>query len=227
MTPIHVAAGLVGIVSGAVALFALKGGARHRRSGMIFVYSMLVMSLTGALIAAVHATPNLATSLQGLLTFYLVVTGLLTVRRRTEGFQWIDLGAMLVALSIGICHVAFGVAASSSATGQLFGYPPALYFVFGPIALVAALGDVRMMRAGGFQGARRLARHLWRMCFALFIAVASFFLGQPQVFPEPLRNGGLRAIPVLIVLGTMAYWQIRVASGFSRKWSSAATPPSA
>ena len=64
MMPIHVAAGLLGIVSGAVALSALKGGARHRRSGMVFVYSMLLMSATGALIAAVDATPNLATSLQ-------------------------------------------------------------------------------------------------------------------------------------------------------------------
>ena len=210
MIPIHVAAGLVGILSGGVALFALKGGARHRRSGMVFVYSMLVMSLTGALVAAVHATPNLATSLQGLLTFYLVVTGLLTVRRRTEGFQWIDLGAMLVALSIGICHLAFGVAASSSATGQLFGYPPALYFVFGPIALVAALGDLRMMRAGGFQGARRLSRHLWRMSFALFIAVASFFLGQARLFPQPIRASGALAVPVFLVLAVMLYWMARV-----------------
>ena len=149
------------------------------------------------------------------------------MRRRSEGFQWIDLGAMLLALTIGVSHLSFGFAATSSSTGRLFGYPPALYFVFGPIALVAALGDLRMMRAGGFQGARRLARHLWRMCFALFIAVASFFLGQARLFPEPLRGSGLLALPVVVVLVTMLYWQVRVTSGFSRKWSSEATPPSA
>jgi hypothetical protein len=136
----------------------------------------------------------------------------LAVRRRTEGAGWIDRGAMLVALTIGVCHLSFGLAAAASASSRMFGYPPALYFVFGPIALLAAVGDLRMIRAGGFQGARRLARHLWRMCFALFIAVASFFLGQPDFFPEPVRSGGLRAIPVLVVLAAMFYWMARVRS---------------
>jgi hypothetical protein len=66
------------------------------------------------------------------------------------------------------------------------------------------------MMARGLQGARRIARHLWRMCFALFIAAGSFFLGQAQVFPEPIRKSGLLPIPVLLVLLLMFFWLVRV-----------------
>jgi len=48
------------------------------------------------------------------------------------------------------------------------------------------------------------------MCFALFIAALSFFIGQAQVFPRPVRIPGLLALPVLAVLVTMLYWVWRV-----------------
>ena len=62
---------------------------------------------------------------------------------------------------------------------------------------------------------RELKRHLWRMCMALFIAAASFFLGPVRRIPEPLRIPALRLIP-LVVLVTMAYWLWR----YRRKRSS-------
>jgi hypothetical protein len=37
---------------------------------------------------------------------------------------------------------------------------------------------------GGIFEAKRIARHLWRMCFAMFIAAGSFFLGRSN---RPLR----------------------------------------
>jgi hypothetical protein len=82
--------------------------------------------------------------------------------------------------------------------------------MFGAVALLATLGDVRMLRAGRLQGPRRIARHLWRMCFGLFIAAGSFFLGPPQRLPAPLRGSALRPIPVLLVLAAMVFWLARV-----------------
>jgi hypothetical protein len=43
---------------------------------------------------------------------------------------------------------------------------------------------VDMLLRGGVLGAKRIARHLWRMCFGLFIAAGSFFLGPSN---RPLR----------------------------------------
>jgi uncharacterized membrane protein len=44
LSPIHIAAGGLAIVLGAVALSVKKGGTIHRRIGLIFVYAMIVMS---------------------------------------------------------------------------------------------------------------------------------------------------------------------------------------
>jgi hypothetical protein len=76
--------------------------------------------------------------------------------------------------------------------------------------LLAAIGDLRAIRAGGLRGSRRLARHLWRMCFGLFVATGSFFLGQMKFVPEPVR-----IVPLLLALAFapilfLVYWMWRV-----------------
>ncbi len=48
------------------------------------------------------------------------------------------------------------------------------------------------------------------MCFALFIASGSFFLGQAQVIPEPLRSMPLLAVLSVAPLVAMGYWVRRV-----------------
>ena len=86
-------------------------------------------------------------------------------------------------------------------------------FLFAFAALPGAAGDLRMIRAGGaksLKGAPRLTRHLWRMTFALLIAALSFFIGQADVFPQPIRIRPLLALPVLAVLVTLLYWLWRV-----------------
>ena len=205
---VHVAAGGVGLVAGAIALSATKGAPLHRQSGLLFVYAMLTMSLTGAAIAAFAGVPGSVVA--GLLAAYLCATALLTVRSRTAFSRRLDIAAMLVALSLAIAAAALGVDTLSLPGGSRDGQPAQIYFVFGTVALLAGLGDTHVVRSGALRGARRLARHLWRMCFALWIATASFFLGQAQVIPKPIRIPGLLVLPVLAVLVIMFYWLWRV-----------------
>lgn len=119
---------------------------------------------------------------------------------------------MLVALVLGLTSIIVGFEVLASASGARGGIPPFPFFMHGAVALLGSAGDVRMIRAGGLRGAPRLTRHLWRMCWALWIATASFFLGQAKVIPEPVRIPALLAFPVLAVLVTMVYWLWRVRS---------------
>ena len=80
------------------------------------------------------------------------------------------------------------------------------FFLFGIVMLLGAAGDGRILRSGAPQGTARLTRHLWRMCFALFIAALSFFIGQSDEFPKALRIMPLLALPVVTVLIAMFYW---------------------
>jgi uncharacterized membrane protein len=207
MRLLHIITGLLGLISGAVALYALKGGKVHRKSGRIFVYVMLVMSATGAILAVLKPD-DLGTMVAGVLTFYLVITALFTVTRPVQGFHWIDFSAMLLAAAVCVISVSFAYEALTGADGMKEGQPAVPYIIFGFVSLLAVAGDARMLMRG-IQGKHRIARHLWRMCFALWIAVASFFLGQAQVFPEPLRIAPLLAAPVLLVLAVMFYWLAR------------------
>jgi len=206
--PVHIAAGATALVSGFVALYARKGAKLHRQSGIIFFYAMLIMAGSAALLATI-TKPNGANVLQAALAFYLGTTALLAVRRPAAGFERIEIAAVLLALTVGFAHISFGWEALHSASGTKYGYPPALYFTMGPLALVAGFGDMRMLLRG-LQGKSRIARHLWRMCFAMFIASGSFFFGQAKVLPQPIRIFPLLAIPALLPLAVMLYWLARV-----------------
>lgn len=149
MILLHLIGGLVGLTSGAVALSAPKGAKLHRKSGMIFVYAMLVLSSSGAVMAALK--PERISVIAGMLTFYLVTTALLTVRRRVRESHWIDVCVMFFALTISLLSITFGFVDVNSSTGTIDGLPGALGFIFGAVALLAALGDACYWR-GAFRG---------------------------------------------------------------------------
>ncbi len=117
---------------------------------------------------------------------------------------------MMSALLVAYFGIQLGLESLRYGDGTIDGQPAFVAIAFGTVALVAALLDLRMILAGGIKGAHRLARHLWRMCFALFLAAASFFLGQAQVFPEAVRQPALLAAPVVLVLVIMLYYLIRL-----------------
>jgi uncharacterized membrane protein len=206
---VHIVAGGLGLMSGFVALYAAKGAALHRKSGMLFVCAMLTMSVAGVAVAAGRSVAPALNVPAGILTAYLVVTSLTTVRPIASGSRALHVGVMLVALAVGVVALTFGVEAIANG-GKRHGMPAFPFFLFGVVAVLAVAGDVRVLRGGALRGAARLARHLWRMSFALFIAAMSFFIGQAKVFPKPMRIPGLLALPVLAVLVTMLYWLWRV-----------------
>jgi hypothetical protein len=77
---VHILAGSLGLLSGYVALYASKGAAVHRKSGLVFVCVMLTMATTGFLISAIEGVAPAINIPTALLVFYLVVTALTTVR---------------------------------------------------------------------------------------------------------------------------------------------------
>ena len=208
LLPLHVIAGAIGIASGLTALFVLKGSRLHRKTGTIFVCAMLVMAATAAGLAAQHGQRFNAS--QAVLTAYMVVTALRTARHRIQEPHWLDASAMLIALVVALYDLRLGVEAANSPRGTIDGSPAAMIYIFGAVALMAALGDARLMMGRTLQGSSRIARHLWRMCFATFVATGSFFLGQAQVIPEPMRIYPLLTIPALLPLVLMSYWLRRV-----------------
>ena len=175
---------------------------------MLFVYAMLVMAITGGTIAAVRG--NEGSAIGGMMTCYFVTTGLTTVRQPAGWSRRLDVLLMLVALGIAMVSLTLGILTVASPTGRWDGLPPFPFFMFGIVGLLAVAGDARVLRAGALTGAPRLTRHLWRMCWSLWIAAGSFFFGQAKVIPEPIRIPALLAVPVLVIFVAMFYWLWRV-----------------
>ncbi len=159
---IHIFAGALALVFGYVALFASKGSRLHRRSGRLFVYAMLTMALGGFVIAAGRSVAPAINVPAALLTAYLVVTSLTTIRPPLSGARAFQVGALLVALGVGVSSLVFAFEAVANG-GSRQGMPAFLFFLFGTIALLAGMGDLRTLRSGAPQGAARIARHLRRV----------------------------------------------------------------
>jgi uncharacterized membrane protein len=207
VTLVHIAGGSAALVAGGVALAVTKGGSMHVRAGAVFVASMVVMTLTGTLIALF--LPERGTAVIGVLTCYLVVSSWWAARSRdgTAG-RAVRIG-FVVASACAALQMAFGLQAASSPLGRFDSLPTAPHFVFAALAALAAAHDLRFIRRGRLASPERVARHLWRMCAALAVATSSFFLGQQDEFPAALR-GPYLILPTLVTLGVMALWLVRL-----------------
>jgi uncharacterized membrane protein len=206
---LHISAGIVGMLSGAAAMSFRKGSRRHALAGSIFVIAMLTMAASAVFLAVMkHQTGNV---LGGIFTFYLLATAWLAAKRTDGGvsaFGWV---ALLAPLIVAAANGYFGVQKALSPTPPPDGVPAGMSFFMGSICLLAAAGDVRMLLRGSIFGTQRITRHLWRMCFGLFIATGSFFLGQGgKVFPAFILKSGVLLIPAVLPLFLLIFWSVRV-----------------
>lgn len=205
----HFAAGLAAIIGGTIALAVPKGGRLHKQSGLVFTWAMVGLGLSAAGIGMYEKSPSQV--IAGLLAAYLVFTAMTTVKSLPGIGKPADVGLMVVAFVFAAANLYVGVAEWLDPTIEVVGRPRVVPpLVIGTVMLLAAVGDLRAIRAGGLRGSRRLARHIWRMCFGLFIATGSFFLGQMKFIPASVRN-----VPVLLVLAFapllfLVYWMWRV-----------------
>ena len=204
---LHIGGAGLGMVSGAVAMLARKGGRLHRAAGNIFFVAMLAMSGVGAIVAPMF--PDRISGTMGLFTFYLTLTAWAAVKRPPGRIGRFESGAMLLGVAAVAAFLSLAWIGSQTPRGELDGEPAALGFLFGGLAALAVACDLSVIRRGGVAGAARTARHLWRMSLALFIAWGSF-AGQPRAQPEALRGSPWLFLPALAVLALLAFWMIRV-----------------
>lgn len=203
--PVHIAAGTLSVLAGAAALSFRKGGKAHRAAGSVFVVSMAVMALSAAVLGR-----DFGNAVAGGLSIYMVATAWVTARRGDKETGAFEIGAFVVALA---CALAMFVSASlivlglREAPNRLVG--PMSFFLGGALAL-AALGDLSVVLRRGVSGAQRIARHLWRMCLGLFIAVGAFAAQGAKALPTGIPRMELLLSALALVLLVMFYWLVRV-----------------
>jgi hypothetical protein len=145
----------------------------------------------------------------GILTIYLVTTAWLTARRSDRETGLFDWAALLIPLGVGVSTLTLGIQKVSNPAALDDGVPVGMNFFMGTVVLLAAAGDVRMI-VRGISGTRRIARHLWRMCFGLFFASGSIFIARPHLFPAWLSTTHILLFLGVMPLLLMIFWLVRV-----------------
>ncbi len=214
---LHIFGGAVGLLSGTVAMAVRKGSPLHRSFGNVFTIAMLTLASSGLYLAILKSQRG--NIIGSIITFYLITTAWLAGRRR--GIGLLEWAALLVGLSGAAAAITLGVQTLHNPTADKSA-PAGMSFFFGLVLLLAAAGDIRMLVRGGISGRQRTIRHLWRMCFGLFIATGSFFLGQQQVFPAFLRGSLFLTVLALLPFPLLIYWFFRVR--FSKSYKTRPLP---
>ena len=200
---IHVASGIAAIVAGFAAVAVRKGGKVHGLAGTGFAIAMLVLGVTASILEPFR-TPTPGSPLVGVSVCYFVLTSWMTVRRRDGVTGWFEIAACAVALALAAATAwgAFGGSTTPAGRGPVF--------VFAALFLLAGLFDLNAVLRRKLSAAQRIRRHLWRMCFAFFVATGSFFLGQQDVLPAAMRGSPMMFVLGFAPLAVMAFWLVRL-----------------
>ena len=205
LMPVHIVGGSIAIISGYVAVFAGKGGNVHRKLGLAFVVAMTILATTATAISIVRGR-----GAGGTFVLYLVVTAFTTVRPLRSGQRMLDIAGLAVAVPLLVSGISKAIDIVVRYGGVRDGVPAGMVFFLMSILALAIVGDIRVLHSGPLTGSKRIARHLWRMCFALFVATGSFFLGQADELPDALRVWPVLSVLALAPLVLLLYWMWRV-----------------
>jgi hypothetical protein len=199
---IHIAGGLIALLSGAVAAAMRKGGVMHARAGTCFVLSMLVLGATASILEPSRSPPG--SPVGGIMVCYFVATSWVAARRRDGTTGRFEIIACAAALGLAALMALGGFTGATTPAG------PGPVFALAGICLLAGLLDLNAILRAKLTAVQRMSRHLWRMCFAFFIATGSFFLGQQDVLPQAVRGSPILFVLAFAPFALMAFWLIRL-----------------
>ncbi len=208
ITWIHIAGGMTALVSGAVAIAVRKGGGMHVSAGAWFCVSMFVLGITASILEPLRSPPE--SPIGGIMVCYFVATAWMTARRRDGVPGRFEKIACAAVLMISAAIIGEGLRLAFSPAGHSGPPGPIVLFALGGLCLLAGLADLRFIIRGKLSAAQRISRHLWRMCFALFIATGSFFLGQQDVLPQALRGSPILFVLAFAPFALMIFWLVRI-----------------
>jgi hypothetical protein len=201
ITWLHIAGGLIALASGTAAIAGRKGSALHASAGTWFCAAMLVLGVTAAILEPLRKVPG--SPVGGIMVCYFVLTAWMTARRREGEAGWIEKIACAAALGTAVLMAWGGFTGATTPAG------PGPIFALAFVCLLAGLGDLKAILRS-LSPVQRLSRHLWRMCFAFFIATGSFFLGQQDVLPKAVQGSPVLFVLAFAPFAVMLFWLVRL-----------------
>jgi len=204
---IHTPAGTIVLVTAVLAMFAKKGSALHRKAGSCFTVSMMVMLVSG--IAAAYLKNSIGDMMLGAIVMYTVFTAWLTVHHKKNETGLLEITAL-------IWVVGFAITAFAISMGWREEVAPLAYLIWGGLAILFALGDIRNLYHLGLSGTQRIIRHVSRIGFSLVWATLAFtdkivkMMGANVKSMQGEQLLLIVGIPTMLILITILYWITKI-----------------
>ncbi len=207
---IHIAAGTTALLVGLVPMFSQKGNSLHRRTGLVYVWCMIIVAVTASMLCGLQPFRMFRLFLAGIavFSFYLCITGWRATKQKKGLYTSFDKVLAYVTLLSGGAMVAFGVYLLVLNGLQFF---PIVFAFFGVLTSRFALEDVRKLGKPA-EKQHWFFRHFIRMggsYIATFTAALVTNIGRfaPANAPEWVNT--VVWIAPAVVGGLLIGWTVR------------------
>ncbi|GGC68580.1 hypothetical protein GCM10011387_22490 [Pedobacter quisquiliarum] len=196
---VHAFFGGIGLITGIISILVRKGGIKHKNTGKIFSYAMIISSLVSLFIARMPAHENLFLFLIGIFTIYLVLAGnrALTLKDKTKTeADLLDKSISGTMLLASIIMLVIGV------IGQFQHHTNSILFTFfGAIGIFMTLKDFQTFRTFTQKKNAWLISHLGRMIGGLIASFTAFLVAGLH-----LSTLIIWIMPTVIGTAYIIYW---------------------
>lgn len=195
---IHVITGTLAMIAGTVAMLTRKGGNLHKKSGLVFFYSLLISDVISLFVAMMPEHENPFLFCIGVFTLYLIVGGYLALRykQKTVDLKWDKLLSATM-LMTGIGMIFYPIIRLGNFNVVLG--------VFGIIGIIMSIVDFLRYRNKVKLREKYLQLHLSKMIGGFIASVTAFIVA----------NGVLSGLigwlsPTAIGGFIITYWTIKL-----------------
>lgn len=196
---LHAITGFISLIAGTVSVITRKGGAMHKKAGMVFFYGMMIAGVSGVVASLLPDHHNPFLFVVGLFSVYLVLSGYRALRfkkvKMTRELRY-DKIISWTMLSIGVVMVIYGLLLvfSSASMGWIL-------IVFGGIGVFNAIADIRAMQDLVSLRKKALRFHIGKITGGYIAAFTAFFVTN-QVLPALLSW----LLPTIFGIFFIGYW---------------------
>lgn len=199
---VHVAAGIVGLITALIAASNRKGSLWHRRIGMVFFWSMFTIGVTA--IPVTFYRPNPFLFFIALFSFYMAFAGFRRGRTMYSP-KFIDLVVAIAMIVVALVMIGYGVTMVFGGSGLGWAL-----IAFGGLGLAFGLVDTLDTRRSRTH-AEKVQVHLSRMLGGTIATITAVLVQQvtPLVQSEWAQIA-LWLGPTIILTPLIVVWQMRI-----------------
>ena len=212
---IHIAAGVISLVTGLISILSLKGGKVHKKSGKIYFYSMTIVFVTAIIIASYRF--NRFLFLIAFLSYYSVFAGVRKLRlknlHKNQKPKWYDWTAGIIN---GIANLFFiGLGIYYSIENGFFSGGALLSVGFGIGGLLISYVNLKPFIIRPNKSYHWYLSHIGNM-FGGYIATSTAFLST-LISKYEIMNPFLGfALPSIIGVPLLIYWMNKTEKTFKK-----------